>query len=351
MKQLRNTPSRILFALLFVSACAAGVARADVRDYRVISARAGGVNFVSGDVSVRRAGAQEWRALPASGELKGGDAVRTGAGGRVEILLNPGSYLRAGAGTEFTLAEADLEDLRVELARGGAVVEATGYSDLDLSITVATPRTRVRILRSGVYRIDVGPDGAAEVAVFKGRALVGETLVKGGKLARVAGAAGGVEVSKLEKERRDPLDLWSRERGKELARANEKLTRSSLASAFGQGGFDNLFGAHRRSHGFWFWNDRSMCYTFVPFYENWRSPYGHWYGTGVMIYPPRRGTWSGPGFPPTVTRGGTTQNPPGGDPGPGGPAHGSPAPRTPLPRMEPSERPRRERTIEPGHQP
>ena len=353
MKIDRYPSSRILLALLFVSACAAGVARADVRDARVISARAGGVNFVSGDVRVRRAGAGEWLALTVEDELKSGDAVRTGAAGRVEILLNPGSYFRAGAGTEFTLAEADLEDLRLELSNGSAVVEATGYSELDLSITVATPRARVRIVRSGVYRVDALADGGAEVAVFKGRAFVGETLVKGGKLARAG--AGAVEVSKLDKQRRDALDLWSRERGKELARANEKLSRRSLTSVFARSSFDSLFGAYGRGAGFWFWNDRMMCFTFVPFYAGWRSPYGFWYETGVRFYPSGN-SWPGPYSAPTVGGGGVPQSTPGGGGGSGGsggmtPGAPMPAPAPPPVQVERMERPMRERTIEPGSRP
>src|SRR5687767_2574991 len=139
MKKIRNSSLGILLALLFVPASAAAVAPAreddakDVRaDARVISARAGRVNFVSGDVRLRRADALETRLLTAEDELKSGDTVITGAAGRVEILLNPGSYFRAGGGTEFTLAEADLDDLRVELVRGSAVVEATGYRDTEL---------------------------------------------------------------------------------------------------------------------------------------------------------------------------------------------------------------------------
>jgi hypothetical protein len=312
MKNIRNTSLGILFALLFVAAPAAVVARGDdandIRDARVVSARAGRVNFVSGDVRLRRSGSPDWRGLTADDELKSGDTVSVGAGGRVEILLNPGSYFRAGASTEFTLAEADLEDLRVELAHGSAVVEAMGYGELDLSITVATPRATVRILRSGIYRVNALADGAAEVAVFDGRALVGETLVKGGKLARAG--AGGVEVSKFDKKNRDELDLWSRDRGKELAKANEKIQRRSLNTLLAGNGFDRLFGPYYGS-GFWFYNDRARCYTFVPFYAYGRSPYGYWYGTGVIPYgyPERR--WPGqtptqPGYTPPSTSGGST---------------------------------------------
>jgi hypothetical protein len=349
-------------ALAFVCAGAFGVARADVRDLRIISARAGGVNFVSGDVKVRRAASADWLALSTPNELKSGDTVRTGMTGRVEILLNPGSYLRAGGNTEFTLASADLDELRVELARGNTVVEATGYGEMNLSIEVAVPGAIVSIVRGGVYRINVPAAGPPEVAVVKGRAAVGSTIIKGGKVARVSG--GNVEVAKFDKKGRDELDQWSRERGKELAKANERLSQRAVRSAFLMGSFDNIFGG-RNSSGFWFFNVDARCYTFLPFGLGWRSPYGFGYGMGVyMPRPDPSGRWS-PTYTPPVGGGSTAGHPGGGSGGSGGsngggsvsgPGGGGFTPMTPTTiappsRAEPMERPMRERTIEPGSRP
>lgn len=363
MKQLIKTSLLSLMALAFVCAGAAGVARGDARDsMRVISARAGGVNLVSGDVKVRRAASADWVALSTPDELKSGDTVRTGLTGRVEILLNPGSYFRAGGGTEFTLADADLNNLRVELARGSAVVEATGYGDMSLSIDVSVPGSLVKIVRSGVYRFNVPAAGPPEVAVVKGRVIVGSTIIKGGKVARLSG--GSAEVAKFDKDVRDELDQWSRERGKELAKANERLSRRAVRSAFALGSYDNLYGSSWNSSGLWFFNANSRCYTFLPYGYGWRSPYGHSYGLGVYRpRPDQHGGW----IPPTTQPsggGGTGYNPGGGNwggnPGGGGGGGGGsnpgggftpviPTPSTPA--REPMERPMRERTIEPGSRP
>lgn len=361
MKQFTKASLLSLMALAFVCAGAAGVARGDVRDMRIVSARAGGVNLVSGDVKVRRAASADWVALSTPGELKSGDTVRTGLTGRVEILLNPGSYFRAGGDTEFTLASADLNDLRVELARGSAVIEATGYGDMSLSIEVAVPGALVEIVRSGVYRLNVPASGPPEVAVEKGRAVIGSTIVKGGKVARVSGA--GVEVAKLDKKKRDELDQWSRERGKELAKANERLSRRAVRSAFTLGDYDNIWGSSWGSNGFWFFNSSLRCYTFLPYGYGWRSPYGHSYGLGV--WRPRPDPSAG-WVPNNQPGGGSTAYNPGGGGGgnsgggggggggsnPGGGGGFTPVtPREPMPTREPMERPMRERTIEPGSRP
>ena len=359
MREIKRTLLLSLIALAFVCAGALGAARADTRDLRVISARAGGVNLVAGDVKVRRVASADWLALSAAEELKSGDTVRTGANGRVEVLLNPGSYFRAGGNTEFTLASADLNELRVELARGSAVVEATGYGDMNLSIEVAVPGGLVRVVRSGVYRFNAPAGAPAEVAVQKGRALVGDTKVKGGKFARLSG--GTVEVTKLDKKWRDELDQWSRERGKELAKANDKLSRRTLQTAFLMGSFDNIYGARRSFNGYWFYNADIRCYTFLPYGVGWRSPYGYGYNTG--FYWPRPDPSAG-WVPRDQQPGGVTW-PGGGNPGGSGPSGGSgggwgrgghtpssnPTPVTPPSRAAPMERPMRERSIEPGAHP
>ncbi|HEV3469271.1 MAG TPA: FecR family protein, partial [Pyrinomonadaceae bacterium] len=281
MRNTLKTSLRGLLALAFAALCAAGAA-AQGRDARVISARAGGVNFRAGQVEYNREGGAAWRALSDEDELQSGDAVRTGAGGRVELLLNPGSYLRAGEGAQFELADASLEDLRLKLVRGSAVIEATGYGETDLSILVEMPQARVRIVRSGIYRFNVLPEGVAEVGVQKGRIAVGagELLVKGGHMVRVGGS-GQPEVAeaKFRKEDRDALDLWSRERGKELAKMNEKVSSRQVAAAFDR--FDSPF--FPRLYGVWYFNPRARCYTFLPFYSSWGSPYGHSYWSWLFI--------------------------------------------------------------------
>ena len=119
---------------------------------------------------------------------------------------------------------------------------------------------------------------------------------------------------------------------------------------FARSSFDSFFGAYGRGAGFWFWNDRMMCFTFVPFYGGWRSPYGYWYETGVRFYPANgyRGDYA----LPTITSGGVPQSPtvvqPSGGSGPVGVMPSAPAPRMPVTHAEPMERPMRERTIEPG---
>lgn len=343
MKKILRHTLRALIALSFVSACAAAQTTRSSRDARVIMARAGGVNFVEGEVNVRVAGQKDWQRLGVKDDLRSGDTVRTGPDGRVEVLLNPGSYFRAGEGTEFTLTDDSLDKLRLDIARGSAIVEAVGYDNLDLSINVNTPKGRVQIVRTGVYRFNVQPSGETEVAVFKGRALVGEgdpaLVVKAGNVIHLG--AGGTQIAKLDKNDRDALDNWSRDRGKELAKLNNGLPGKQTNTIFRQASFGNVFASNYGYGGVWAWSFGLGCYTFLPFGFGWSSPYGYGYNSfwpgGYSAcgcgwpYTNRNGYWPGGTYaPPTNRNGGTTGGHSGGIAKTPPPMH-TPPPRTPSP--------------------
>ncbi|MFL6208357.1 MAG: FecR domain-containing protein [Pyrinomonadaceae bacterium] len=270
-----------------------------MRDARLLSARAGGINFASGQVLVERAGLSNSMALTAHDDLRAGDVVKTGGDGRVEVLLNPGSYLRVGADAEFSLSDDSLEHLRLKLTRGAAVAEVIGFDDARPALTIDTPQTQIVVLKSGIYHIAVLAGGSTEVAVFKGRAQVGSgaLLVQGGR--KVIVGNGAVAVAKLDKREADALDAWSRERAEQLAKANGRITRNrTLTSALqsmngpetfggiGAGWWPGAYGF--RGNGYWVYDGFARTWVFVPFY--WRQvscPYGFGYHNTVVVTPPQ----------------------------------------------------------------
>src|SRR5713226_2416441 len=88
----------------------ASVDTAQNREKFIISANAGGVNSVTGRVLVTRAGKSQL--LTAQDNLTASDLVNTEAASQVEVLLNPGSYLRMGENSAFEFADNSLEKLR-----------------------------------------------------------------------------------------------------------------------------------------------------------------------------------------------------------------------------------------------
>jgi len=265
--------------LFVVSLCCAVVSiqGQTMRDVRVISARAGGVNFVSGEARVKFRGQDSWQTLTTKDTLASGDTVATGAGSQLEVLLNPGSYFRLGENAEFTLADDSLDKLRLSLTKGSSLIEATAFSELRVSIVVDTPQTTVEIVRSGIYRINVQLPNSTEVAVQKGRALVGKgqaLTLKSGRTARISGV--GVEVAKLDKKEKDALDLWSRERAKLLAKANGKLSSRNVNTELASMNLNNNYWSGVSS-GLWYFAPSFGCYLFIPGGYGWSSPYGFSY--------------------------------------------------------------------------
>ncbi|MCA1558616.1 MAG: FecR family protein, partial [Acidobacteria bacterium] len=116
----RKYLSILSFLALLVCLTAVGVATtsAQTRDKYVVSAKAGGINFVSGNVTVLRKGTSTNLAVTDEDNLESGDVVTTGTGGRVEVLLNPGSYMRVAENSEFELTDASIDHLRIKLLSG-----------------------------------------------------------------------------------------------------------------------------------------------------------------------------------------------------------------------------------------
>src|SRR5437667_1008044 len=82
----------------------ATVAPGQNRERFGISAKAGGVNAVTGKVSVKSEG-KTVRLLTSNDDLESGDVVNTGVSGQVELLLNPGTYLRLAERSEFVMED------------------------------------------------------------------------------------------------------------------------------------------------------------------------------------------------------------------------------------------------------
>lgn len=258
---------RVVFGTVAVLVVASSVLAQDRKplprsemDKYVISAKAGVVNLVEGDARVVRALPFAIPQILLSGdELQNGDTVKTGETGRTEILLNPGCYLRLGAQSEFVFLFDEAKGDRLRLAQGSAVLEA---SAIEAPMIVETPKAIFEIARDGLYRFNINPDGKADVAVRKGRVRVGETTIKQGKRALVAGST--AVMAKLNKRETDVLDDWSKGRSKALIAANSRLSNVGMSRTLGMSFMRNT----------WIYDPLCRCYTFLPFAGGFSSPYG-----------------------------------------------------------------------------
>lgn len=321
-----------LLSLATILCCSVvNFAQSQSREKFVISAKAGGINAITGQASVYSRGETDWQQLMITDDLDAGDRVRTANDGRVEILLNQGSYLRLGGNSEVELSNNALDNLEVRLIRGTAIVESTGMDGLDLNINISTPHTKLAIVRQGLYRLNVVPGDATELIVRKGRVILSDThtKVKGGN--KVVFNATAVSVAKLtneEKKVQEDVDVWSKTRAEVLAKANRRITDTMFRTALASYRDFDPWG--RSSFGMWFYHSGANCYTFLPFRFGWTSPYGSSYSNTF---------YGGPGYTPSyypngngsTAGGGSGQGTPSGGgsapSGGGAPSYGGGAPR------------------------
>lgn len=270
-------------------------------DIYVVSAKAGGIGFVEGRVSVERKKGTSGLLLKGD-SLEIGDKVMTAADGKVEILLNPGSYLRLGGNSEFTFIDTELEKLKLGLTKGSGIFEV--YAADDYKVTVQTPKNNYYFIESGVFRIDI-VGGKETLSVWKGLAQVGDSYVNVVKAGRRSVFVGDdFDIAKFDRDESDSLDQWSKMRSKTLAQINKKLQRDSLRSSL-LGSYRNQGWGFYDSYGLWVYDPISGMYCFLPFGRGWRSPYGYGFGSTIWDtnYP-----WTY--HPPTHPNPPVTPNPP-----------------------------------------
>src|SRR5579884_1612451 len=130
----------------------------------VVSVRAGVVHFVEGTVFLDDKPIEQQAGKFC--EMKQASRLRT-TDGRAEVLLTPGVFLRIAEDSEVRMISNRLDNTRVELLKGPAVIEAAESSP-DTQVTIILKNYEVKLNKQGSYRFNMEP---AEVRVNDGEAL------------------------------------------------------------------------------------------------------------------------------------------------------------------------------------
>ena len=269
---------RVHFALLLIALLAvSGLAQTEDRDLAaaaagndyVVSVKPGGVNYVVGSVTIFRTDGTSGPLLKGD-RVEENDKVVTGNTGRVEIMLNPGSFVRVDTNSEFRFNDSSLNSMHIEVMKGAAIVEA--YASEEYRVTVLAGDSKYYLMKTGVFRFDVTPAGSS-MEVHKGLAQVGNlaaTQVKKGRKAHVNGT-NDVRVSKFNR-RLDSFESWSKARAKTIAKASKNFRNQAAARRLGNSFRGNQWNCYD-SFGLWMYNPSIRSYGFLPF-GAWRTPYG-----------------------------------------------------------------------------
>ncbi len=194
----------------------------------VISAHSGLIHLADGAVFL-----DDQRVEQKAGkfdQMKNGSELRTQEG-RAEVLLTPGTFLRIGANSAVRMISNELDNTRVELLNGSAVLDQGSDTLPNTSVTILYNLDQVRIKKPGRYRFDSAPPqvkvetGDADVATADGKsveAASGYVVALEGKLtARKLLSDSSVNGAG------DSLDNWDRARDLSVADSNLDASAAS----------------------------------------------------------------------------------------------------------------------------
>jgi hypothetical protein len=214
----------------------------------VVSTKAGLVNYVQGSANIK-----------ATASIPAGAPIETGPGGAVEILLNPGSFLRLGGNSGAVLDQVELTNMAVRITHGSAVIEAKGF-EKNSPLRVTAGNRKIDIISDGIYSIT---DGTISVVDGKIRdADTGAIYKKGYEL-----SDNGAVKTKFAA---TPLDIWSRKRSERIAAANVNIANS-------------LRNNPNVPLNVWLWAPAFGAFVYMPPF-GYRSPYGYSYRSPVDYY-------------------------------------------------------------------
>jgi len=214
----------------------------------LVSTKAGLVNYVQGSATVK----------PAT-RVPAGQAIHTGPGAAVEILLNPGSYLRMGENSRVVLDRVELYDIAASILEGSMIVEANGFSK-ETPLQISTGALKMEIIRDGIYLFADG-----KVVVVDGRIRDASNALVYGKGYEVSDDQ-GYRARKV-KTFTTALELWSQKRDADISRANLNVARSLRQVP--DLPINSLLDV-------WLWYPAFGSFIYMPG-SRYRSPYGYRY--------------------------------------------------------------------------
>lgn len=254
----------------------------------VISAKAGLIHHIEGDVAINGKGIE-----PKAGyfnDLKVGDRLVT-LEGRAEVLLGPGMFLRLGENSELRMVSTSLADTRLEVVSGSALIEvAEAMKENKTVLTVGD--AAIEFKKDGLYRIDAS--GAAQIRVYDGEAIVTAdgraTNLKQGRFLMLDDAAVSARAEKFDAGQGDTLYRWAKRRAGYISMANISSARSIYE--------DGLYSGYRASS--WHFNPFFNMYTYMPYRGVYNSPFGwQYYSPGqvfAILYPQPAPSIGGGGY-------------------------------------------------------
>src|ERR671923_118456 len=240
-------------------------------------ARVARLSFVGGTVSFRPGSVTDWTTATINYPLTTGDYLWADSGSRAEFTVGADAF-RLGPSTAAELLNVDDHTTQIRLTQGSveARVRSLGGDEV---IEIDTPSGAVTVLRTGVYRVDVTPDGVrSTVTVRRGSAEVSArnlaVQVNPGKSAVFTGTD-SVTYTLASAIPTDAWEDWCAERD----RRQDQVTAMRYVSSE-MTGYEDLdyFGTWRMVSDYgWVWAPADLPDGWAPYrfgYWAWVDPWG-----------------------------------------------------------------------------
>lgn len=146
----------------------AGFAQEDPPD------RVARLNYISGNVSMEPAGIDQWAPADVNRPFTIGDYLYTDQGAKAELHLDV-AVIRMDADTSFGFLNLDDRTVQIKLTEGDMYFRLHDFGQ-DQVFEVDTPNAAVTLLRDGVYRFRVDPNGNMSFVVVRD----GQAVINGG---------------------------------------------------------------------------------------------------------------------------------------------------------------------------
>lgn len=286
MRSRLSAPTALLFLLsilfLLTPAALAADDTANDDDEYEERARVLRVSLLKGEVSLKRAGNDEWEDARLNAPLVEGDVLATGRDSRLEIQADARNFVRVGPDSVIRIVTLRDEGIALSLSEGTATFRLAhfdkdkGYFELD------APGTTVAAERTGRYRVDVERDGAVRVTVREdGRARIYSQnsgfILRSDRTARLApDGSGESDWEFMAAASFDEWDTWNDERERYLAERLkfEGRDRYYDSDVYGAEELDSYGDwSYHQDYGY-IWRPHT---TVVNVYNDWAPyRYGRW---------------------------------------------------------------------------
>jgi hypothetical protein len=161
------------------------------------------ISLIEGDVQIKTQEAGDWGLASINGPVEEGDQIWVPEGGRLELQLNTGTYIRLDQDLAIEILAMDEGSSQFYLSQGHAYVYYNAPAGS--VIQVDTPDASTRAFDRAVFRIDI-PDEYTDVAAYNGYVetenRIGRTRINAGEMLSIGQNTDG-EIAPM-----GPPDEW-----------------------------------------------------------------------------------------------------------------------------------------------